>query len=201
MNAFFASKRINSISISLEQEEQYAKWMAACRLASKGRSLADSTYDSEVNSIKSFLSMQKPTHSPVVSVNPDSIESSDFLSPRVYKKLKGKVCNQRKIGNLCGNDEISGIFFFFLEYTQATSRILEAHANVKELGLIDAKLKFIQAWQSLPEYGVTLFVIKFDGHKKEELLGVAHNRIMRMDVNNGDHLKTWRYNTMKVNRI
>lgn len=64
--------------------------------------------------------------------------------------------------------------------------------------MIDAKLKFIQAWQSLPEYGVTLFVIKFDGHKKEELLGVAHNRIMRMDINNGDHLKIWRYNTMKV---
>lgn len=59
-------------------------------------------------------------------------------------------------------------------------------------------MKFIQAWQSLPEYGVTLFVIKFDGHKKEELLGVAHNRIMRMDINNGDHLKIWRYNTMKV---
>lgn len=88
--------------------------------------------------------------------------------------------------------------FLVFNLAQATSRILEAHANVKELGLVDAKLKFIQAWQSLPEYGVTLFVIKFDGHKKEELLGVAHNRIMRMDVNNGDHLKTWRYNTMKV---
>lgn len=60
-------------------------------------------------------------------------------------------------------------------------------------------MKFIQAWQSLPEYGVTLFVIKFDGHKKEELLGVAQNRIMRMDLHNGDHLKTWRYNQMKVN--
>lgn len=81
---------------------------------------------------------------------------------------------------------------------QATNRILEAHANVKDLSLIESKLKFIQAWQSLPEYGVTLFVIKFDGHKKEELLGVAHNRIMRMDLHNGDHLKTWRYNTMKV---
>lgn len=90
------------------------------------------------------------------------------------------------------------LFSLFFWRTQATPRILEAHANVKDLSLIDAKLKFIQAWQSLPEYGVTLFVIKFDGHKKEELLGVAHNRIMRMDINNGDHLKIWRYNTMKV---
>ncbi|XP_055314735.1 unc-112-related protein [Sitodiplosis mosellana] len=160
----------NEMWIRCDNEDQYAKWMAACRLASKGRSLADSSYDSEVASIKSFLSMQKPAHGPVVSINPDSIDASDFLSPRVYKKLKGK----------------------------ATPRILEAHSNVKDLSLVDAKLKFIQAWQSLPEYGVTLFVIKFDGHKKEELLGVAHNRIMRMDTNNGDHLKIWRYNTMKA---
>lgn len=59
-------------------------------------------------------------------------------------------------------------------------------------------MKFIQGWQSLPEYGVSLFVIKFDGHKKEELLGIAQNRIMKMDINNGDHLKTWWYKNMKV---
>ena len=146
--------------------------MAACRLASKGRSLADSSYDSEVASIKSFLSMQKPAHAPAISINPNDIEPQDFLAPRFLKKLKSK----------------------------SVQRILEAHANVKELPQIDAKMKFIQAWQSLPEFGVSLFVIKFDGHKKEELLGVAHNRIMRMDLNTGDHLKTWRYNTVKVGR-
>lgn len=144
--------------------------MAACRLASKGRSLADSSYDSEVASIKSFLSMQKPAHAPAISINPDDIDPVDFIAPRFLKKLKPK----------------------------AVQRILEAHANVKDLNQLDAKMRFIQAWQSLPEYGVTLFVIKFDGHKKEELLGVAHNRIMRMDINTGDHLKTWRYNTVKV---
>lgn len=144
--------------------------MAACRLASKGRSLADSSYDSEVSSIKSFLNMQKPAHAPVVSIDPDKIDPADFVSPRHLKKLRGKTI----------------------------PRMLEAHANVKDLTLMDSKMKFIQAWQSLPEYGVTLFVIKFDGHKKEELLGVAQNRIMRMDISTGDHLKTWRYNTMKV---
>lgn len=34
--------------------------------------------------------------------------------------------------------------------------------------------------------------------QREELLGVAFNRIMRMDPGTGDHIKTWRYNTMKV---
>lgn len=65
--------------------------MAACRLASKGRSLADSSYDSEVASIKSFLSMQKPAHAPAVSINPGSIDPNYFLAPRYAKKLKGRV--------------------------------------------------------------------------------------------------------------
>ncbi len=59
-------------------------------------------------------------------------------------------------------------------------------------------MNYIKAWQSLPDFGVSLFIVKFSGSKKDELLGVAFNRIMRMEVNNGDHIKTWRYNNMKV---
>lgn len=84
--------------------------MAACRLASKGRSLADSSYDTEVNSIKSFLSMQKPVHSPAVSVNPDSIEPTEFLAPRYHKKLKGKVSLLSAL-NLA-YESISNLLFF-----------------------------------------------------------------------------------------
>lgn len=62
-------------------------------------------------------------------------------------------------------------------------------------------MHYIKAWQSLPEYGISLFVINFMGHKKEELLGVAFNRLMRMDINTGDHLRTWRYNSMIVSTI
>ena len=59
-------------------------------------------------------------------------------------------------------------------------------------------MKFIKAWQSLPDYGVSLFVVRFHGEKKDELLGIASNKIMRMSLNNGDHIKTWRFSTMKV---
>lgn len=81
---------------------------------------------------------------------------------------------------------------------QLVQRILEAHANLKDLALMEAKMNYIKAWQSLPEFGISLFVVKFMGHKKEELLGIAYNRLMRMDIATGDHVKTWRYNTMKV---
>merc|ERR1719447_1809077 len=77
-------------------------------------------------------------------------------------------------------------------------KILEAHANVKDLNLLEAKMNFKRAWESLPEYGVSLFVVKFHGEKKEELLGVGNNKFMRMSLPGGEHIKTWRYSTMKA---
>ena len=43
---------------------------------------------------------------------------------------------------------------------QLRQKILESHANVKDLNLVEAKMNFIRAWQSLPEYGVSLFVVR-----------------------------------------
>ncbi|XP_059086397.1 unc-112-related protein-like isoform X3 [Tigriopus californicus] len=150
--------------------DEYARWMAACRLAAKGKSLADSSYDAEVKSIETFLVMQKPASAPII--NPDTIDLNveDYVAPRFLRKLKSKL----------------------------RQKILEAQANVNDLNLLEAKMNFIKAWQSLPDYGVSLFVVKFLGEKKEELLGVASNRIMRMTLNNGDHIKTWRFSTMKA---
>ena len=81
---------------------------------------------------------------------------------------------------------------------QLVNRISEAHANVRDLSLIDAKMNYIKACQSLPDFGITLFIVKFEESKREELIGVAFNRIIRMELNTGDLIKAWRYNTMKV---
>ncbi|XP_046740581.1 unc-112-related protein-like isoform X1 [Diprion similis] len=156
--------------IRCDTEEQYAKWMAACRLAAKGRSLADATYETEVNSIMAFLQLQRPAPAPAINPSSLDINAEDYVAPRFAKKLKGKL----------------------------VQRILEAHANVKDLPLIEAKLNYIKAWQSLPDYGISLFIVKFMDKSKEELLGVANNRLMRMELSSGDHLRTWRYNTMKA---
>jgi hypothetical protein len=39
---------------------------------------------------------------------------------------------------------------------------------------------------------------RFHGEKKDELMGIAFNRLMRMSIQFGDHIKTWRFNTIKV---
>ncbi|KAG8191181.1 hypothetical protein JTE90_011865 [Oedothorax gibbosus] len=157
--------------IRCSSEEQYAKWMAACRLAAKGKTMADSSYDLEVKSIMDFLNMQKPAPAPVISPSQIDINPDDMVAPRFVRKLKSQKVIQR---------------------------ILEAHANVKDLNLMEAKLSYIKAWQALPEFGMSLFVVRFDNSRKDELLGIAFNRLMRMELSSGDHIKTWRYNTMKV---
>ncbi|CAF4642392.1 unnamed protein product, partial [Rotaria sp. Silwood2] len=59
-----------------------------------------------------------------------------------------------------------------------TERILEAHATVSNLDGTEAKLRYLKAWQALPEFGITTFIVKFkDSNKKEELLGIASNRL------------------------
>jgi kindlin 2 len=65
--------------------------MAACRLAAKGRSLADSSYDTEVKSIIAFLQMQHPA-SAAISPSALDITPEDYVSPRFLRKFKGKVC-------------------------------------------------------------------------------------------------------------
>lgn len=161
--------------------------MAACRLAAKGRSLADSSYEAEVKNITGFLRMQHPAPAPVISPSALSLVPEDYIAPRFLKKFKGKVRYWNK-----------PIKFVFNYFEQLVQRILEAHANVKELTLMEAKMNYIKAWQCLPDYGITLFIVQFMGHKKEELLGCAFNRLMRMDINSGDHIKTWRYSSMLV---
>ena len=49
---------------------------------------------------------------------------------------------------------------FFPFCPQLTPRILEAYQNMAQLSLVEAKMKFIQAWQSLPDFGISYFVVR-----------------------------------------
>ena len=158
--------------LKCESEGQYAQWMAACRLAAKGKSLADIAFDQEVSAIKAFLSMQHPANTPAINPSTLDINIDDYVAQRFLKKKARSKMRQK---------------------------ILEAHANVKDLNLVEAKMNFIRAWQSLPDFGVSLFVVRFHGERKDELLGIAFNRMMRMGLIEGEHITTWRYNTVKVN--
>ncbi|XP_053316107.1 fermitin family homolog 1 [Spea bombifrons] len=167
-----SAEGMNELYLRCDNETQYAKWMAACMLASKGKTMADSSYRPEVQSILSFLRMKNRNNSSQV---PSDIETVDmkpecFVSPKYAKKYKTK---------------------------QLASRILEVQQNIAQIPLIEAKLRFIQAWQSLPEFGLAYYLVRFSGSKKDDIVGVSYNRLIRIDIATGDPITTWRYSSMK----
>uniref|UniRef100_A0A7N8X258 FERM domain containing kindlin 1 n=1 Tax=Mastacembelus armatus TaxID=205130 RepID=A0A7N8X258_9TELE len=159
-------------------ETQYAKWKAACILASKGKTMAYSSYKSEVKNIQSFLKM-KSLAPPPGQAAPDldamEMNAECFVSPRYAKKQKTKQVCLRTL----------------------TARILEAHHNIARLSLTEAKMRFIQAWQSLPEFGINYYIVRFKGSKKDEILGISYNRLIRLDMSTGLPVTTWRFANMK----
>ncbi|KAM4842338.1 fermitin family homolog 1 [Thomomys bottae] len=163
---------MNEVYLRCEQENQYAHWMAACILASKGKTMADSSYQPEVLNILSFLRMKNRNSSVHMTSSLENMDMNPecFVSPRCAKKHKSR---------------------------QLATRILEAHQNVAQMPLVEAKLRFIQAWQSLPEFGLTYYLVRFRGSKKDDILGISYNRLIRIDVVSGIPVTTWRFTNMK----
>ncbi|XP_062981930.1 fermitin family homolog 1 isoform X1 [Elgaria multicarinata webbii] len=163
---------MNEVHLRCDNENQYARWMAACMLASKGKTMADSSYHPEVHNILSFLKMKSRTAAPqdVSDVESLDMKPECFISPRYAKKYKSK---------------------------QLATRLLEAHQNIAHMSLMEAKLRFIQAWQSLPEFGLSYYIVRFKGSKKDDLLGISYNRLIRIDTATGDPITTWRFSNMK----
>lgn len=88
-------------------------------------------------------------------------------------------------------------------------------------------MRFIQAWQSLPEFGINYYIVRlkktqihttddslssyfksdfffflnlclrFKGSKKDEILGISYNRMIRLDMSTGLPVTTWRFANMK----
>lgn len=88
-------------------EEQYSNWMAAFRLATKGKTMADVSYEPEVKGLQQFLRMQKPVSSPSmalqtsVSIRKFSVTGAFTLLADVLDTWsdvvngRSKVCQQK----------------------------------------------------------------------------------------------------------
>lgn len=160
-------KETVELNLRCDSEEQYARWVAAFRLASRGCTMADHSYNSMVQSIRELLALQRPSVKPVFSVDNISVDPSDLLPTRYINKYKAK-------------------------------HILDSHANVAAYSLIDARLSYIRAWQNLPSYGISYFIVRFSNSKRDELLGIAPDRLIRANLTSNDHIKTWRLKMIKA---
>lgn len=165
------------MELGCTSSQQYVKWMAACRLASKGKTMADPTYDMEMSGVNTFLNMQSDVKDSAKDETDydagahGGMHPEDFVPPRILHRYKSK---------------------------QIAARILESHSSFTKLGVIEAKMSFIRQWQSLPDYGVSRFNAKFrDSKKKHEIVGIGTKSIVRFDLNSRTIIKQWRYSTMK----
>lgn len=85
--------------------------MAGCRLASKGRTMADSSYSSEVQAILAFLSLQRTgggggggsgNHPQGPDASAEGLNPYGLVAPRFQRKFKAKQVPGRVGG---GNDQ------------------------------------------------------------------------------------------------
>lgn len=101
------------------QEQQYAQWMAACRLGSKGKTLADDSFQSEIQTIRSFLAMQRSSSNSHgnTPANDESINTHSLVSPRYHKKYKTKqVPGGEDNGAESGFKHVTSAQFLFTEH-------------------------------------------------------------------------------------
>ena len=76
------------IRFLISQEEQYAEWMAAFRLASKGRSIEETSYETERESILALLHMQIPSSNG--QQKKFDIQPDNYVSSKLSKRYKSK---------------------------------------------------------------------------------------------------------------
>ncbi|KAH9414926.1 Fermitin 2 [Dermatophagoides pteronyssinus] len=159
--------------VKCQDESQYAKWFAACKQATHGHTMAHSSYDQQYSHTLKLLQVQsKFSQTKNVSkqqLKSLDIEPSHFIAPRFLKR-KSKE--------------------------QILARIKTAHELFNNNTLIEAQMNFIQTCQTLKDYAITLFVIRFYKSKKEDLLGAMPDKLVLIDINNGTLKKTWRYKKM-----
>lgn len=73
------------------KEKQYATWMAAFRLASKGRTINEPSYETECESILALLNMQLPSSNAHHAKS--DIQPENYVSTKFARKYKPKqVC-------------------------------------------------------------------------------------------------------------
>jgi len=54
-----------------------------------------------------------------------------------------------------------------ITFQAAVRKIQESVTNYSSYNLVNAKLAYIKAWQALPEFGLTHFMVKFRQSRKE----------------------------------
>lgn len=187
-NGNFHSIR-EEVWLKMDSSEQYARWLAAFRLGSKGKTLASKVaYNKEINLITELIKLQSPGPVPVMTPKEALTylgDLSDFCSDQVIRRARSK--------------------------DSLRLRITEAHANIRDLSLIEAKYKYIQAWQRLNNFGRSYFLVDFErsaggllpfpsqnsgglfSTQVDDIVAISSNHFEIISPQTGDVLQSWNF--------
>ncbi|XP_064293509.1 fermitin family homolog 3-like [Phalacrocorax carbo] len=170
-----APEGMSEIQLRCRDAPQYARWVAGCRLASRGLSLADASFGAEVRGVLGVLGLQPggdPSLPPAAPGAPPRAPPDPrvLVAPRFLRKAKAK---------------------------QLVPRILEVLHRVGALSPAQAQLRFLEAWQALPGFGLAYFLVRFKGSRRDEVLGVGPSRLLRLEPGTGSVTRTWRYSALR----
>ncbi|CAH8573871.1 unnamed protein product [Schistosoma turkestanicum] len=178
------------IWLKFDSAEQYACWLAACRLGSRGKTLASKVaYSKEVEATLELLKLQMPGPSPAMSLSESTTylgDLTDFCSDRIIRKARSKDTLRQ--------------------------RITEAHVNIRDLGLLEAKYKYVQTWQRLTGFGRSYFIVQFErgllglpntssgglfSTSMDDIIAICHGRIEVVSPQTGEILLTWNFSDLR----
>jgi kindlin 2 len=128
--------------LRFEEQRQYVRWLAAFRLAARGKTMADAVaYESELRQIDELLALQQPVGRNVAasstSLDPtllDRMELDDLMAPRFLRKIKSrKQVSARSfaiISNYIGNLSIDTNLCLFSDHSADSGRSRERQTFV-----------------------------------------------------------------------
>lgn len=184
------SAQREEVWLRFDTAEQYARWLAACTLGSKGKTLASRVaYEKEMETILEILRLQVPGPTPVISTA-ESVkylgDLSNFCSERIVRKARSK------------------------EYLR--QRITEAHVNIRDVSLTESKFKYIQAWQRLTHFGRSYFTVHFDRGSNlglpsssgglfaapvDDVVAICQGRFEIVSPHTGEVLRAWNFTDLR----
>lgn len=187
---------MTEMALRCPNEESYARWLSACKLASRNKKISDSVFQNETNSILNLLQIQKSKLS-MGNDSADNCSNQKTMSLNSNTKSIDSRSQTESNENTQANNLLTVRMLKKYKVKQLNDKILEAYSAISHLDLYESKWHYIKAWQALPSYGISYFTVKIKGSRhKEEIIGIASNRLLRIN-NEGETLKTWRFNTMK----
>jgi kindlin 2 len=164
--------------------DEYAEWYTALTLAARNKTMADSSYREEVQSMKEMLRYRNPSAAagdendfrssagggPVDADAARRLNPELYISHRFIKKAKKELPMQ----------------------------ILQAQSKVAGMSLVQSKRQFIEKYMSLNDHGVAYFnvTVKRANKSDKSIVGVAPDRIIQLDHKGGEVVQTYRYTNL-----